>query len=363
MSEFDTKQERIRTLLAEQNLDALLLSRVSSFAWATCGAASYINTASSDGVGSLLITSDQHYLITTNIEAPRFEQEEGLARQGWQFRIHYWHEPNREIAALTEKLKLGADMPYPGAVDLSSQVARLRADLTLEEGERFRNLGKLSADSMEAAIRAVRPRMSEHQIAGLLAAEAEQRGVQAIVNLVATDQRIYSFRHPLPTNKKMEKYALLVLCGRQRGLVSSVTRLIYFGRLPEDLRRKAEAVAFVDAAFIDHTRPGMVLGQVFEHATIAYADAGFTEEWHLHHQGGPAGYEPREYIAVPGMPDKVKAGQAYAWNPSITGTKSEDTILVGVEANEVLTAMPDWPAIPVLINGREYSRPGILEVS
>jgi antitoxin VapB len=363
MSEFDAKQERIHALLAELKLDALLLSRVSSFAWATCGAASYINTASSDGVGSLLITPDQHYLITNNIETPRFEQEEGLARQGWKIRPAYWHEANREISALTEKLNLGADMPYPGAVDLSSQMARLRADLTLEEGERFRKLGKLCAEAMEAAIRAVRPGMSEYQIAGLLAGEAQRRGAQPIVNLIATDQRVYSFRHPLPTDKKMEKYAMLVLCGRQRGLVASITRLVYFGRLPDDLRRKAEAVAFVDAAFIDYTRPGMTLGQVFEHATIAYADVGFTEEWRLHHQGGPAGYEPREYVAVPGLPDKVKTGQAYAWNPSITGTKSEDTVLVGVEANEVLTVIPDWPTIPVLLNGREYSRPGILEVS
>jgi len=40
MTEFDLKQEQIQALLAGRGLDALLLQRVSSFAWATCGAAS-----------------------------------------------------------------------------------------------------------------------------------------------------------------------------------------------------------------------------------------------------------------------------------------------------------------------------------
>ncbi len=87
MSEFEQKQQRVRALLAEKNLDALLLQRVSSFAWATCGAASYVNTATRTGAASLLITPTARYLVTNNIEAPRLEREEGLAAQGWEFRV------------------------------------------------------------------------------------------------------------------------------------------------------------------------------------------------------------------------------------------------------------------------------------
>ncbi|MDT8304742.1 MAG: hypothetical protein RRC07_02300 [Anaerolineae bacterium] len=35
-------------------------------------------------------------------------------------------------------------------------------------------------------------------------------------------------------------------------------------------------------------------------------------------------------------------GQVFAWNPSIAGTKSEDTILAGESGNEILTAMDGW---------------------
>jgi len=362
MSEFDKKQERIQDLLQAHELDALLLERVSSFAWATCGAASYVNRATTNGESALLITPAKRYLLTNNIEATRLQKEERLADQGWTFRVGPWHQAEQIVADLTSGLALGADDPRPGARDLSRELARLRAKLTPEEVERFRVLGRLCAEAMAAAIRAVRPGDSEYQIAGMLAQASESRGVQAIVNLIATDERVSAFRHPLPSGKELEKYAMLVLCGRRWGLVCSLTRLIHFGRLPDDLRYKAEAVAEVDATFTVATRPGRTLGGIFERAQRAYAQAGFPDEWHLHHQGGAAGYEPREYIATPGSTDTVSLGQAYAWNPSITGTKSEDTILVSEEGNEVLTAIPDWPTMTVAADGEEITRPAILEI-
>ena len=83
MAEFREKQKRIRALLEKHRLDALLLSRVSSFAWATCGAASYVNMVDSNGTSQLLITKSKRFLITNNIEAPRLIQEERLTKQGW----------------------------------------------------------------------------------------------------------------------------------------------------------------------------------------------------------------------------------------------------------------------------------------
>lgn len=363
MSELEIKLQRIQDLLNKHQADALLLNRVSSLAWATCGAASYVNTASTDGVGSLLITPAGRYLITNNIEAPRFEKEEQLARQGWEFRVAVWHEDNPAVADLTRGLKLAADGPMPGAIDLSGELARLRANLLPDEGTRYRQVSRMCAEAMNAAIRAVRPGMTEYAIGALLDRETFARGVQPIVNLIATDDRIFNFRHPLPTEKTMEKYAMLVLCGRRHGLVTSITRLVYFGRLPDDLRRKMVAVASVDAAFIAATRPGRALSEIFRRASDVYAMTGFANEWHLHHQGGPAGYEPRELVATPDSAETVTAGQVYAWNPSITGTKSEDTILVGPGSNEVLTSIPDWPMLLVEAEGQNIPRPAILEIT
>jgi antitoxin VapB len=214
---------------------------------------------------------------------------------------------------------------------------------------------------MDEAIRTVRPGMTEYQIAALLARAAESRGVQAIVNLIATDRRVFAYRHPLPTGRTLERYAMVVLCGRRWGLVCSLTRLVHFGPLPDDLQRKAQAVATIDATFITATRPGRVLGEIFADALAAYTATGFGDEWQLHHQGGIAAYEPRELVATPASAEQVTAGQAYAWNPSITGTKSEDTILVGPDANEIISAIPGWPTIAITVGGQTIARPAILE--
>jgi antitoxin VapB len=362
MTELELKLDRIKSLLAQHQAEAVLLQRTSSFAWATCGAASYINTAATTGEASLLITPAGRYVITNNIEAPHYEKEEQLAAHGWELRIAPWYEVNNAVAELKRGLKLAADGPYPGAIDLSREFSRLRADLLPEEGDRYRVLSRLCADAMDKAIRAVRPGLTEYEIAALLAHETQKRGVQPIVDLIATDRRIYQYRHPLPTVKTLDRYAMLVSCGRKWGLVCSLTRLVHFGRLPDDLRRKMEAVARIDATFITATRPGRTLSEVFQRATDMYRETGFADEWQLHHQGGPGGYEPREFIGTPTVTDAVTVGQAYAWNPSITGAKSEDTILVGPDGNEVLTGIPGWPMLPITIGEQTIARPAILEI-
>ncbi len=362
MSEIDLKLGRIRDLLSENSLDALLLQRVDNFAWATCGADSHINTAATNGAASLLITPSGRFVISDNIEASRLKKEQGLEAQGWKFQEAPWFEQSRAVAELTSHLKLGSDQPYPLAVDLSSMFPALRAALTMEEGERFRLLGKLCAAAMDSAIRSIRPGLTEHEIAGRLALEAETRGVQAIVNLVATDERVFRYRHPLPTDKHLDRYAMLVLCGRKWGLICSITRLIHFGPLPDELQKKAAAVAQIDAHFIAATRPGRKLKDIFQEGTDSYRAAGYPEEWRLHHQGGLAGYQPREIVATPQVEAEVSQGQVYAWNPSIAGTKSEDTILVGKNQNEILTMIPSWPTMLVNVNSGKLERPAILEV-
>jgi Xaa-Pro aminopeptidase len=363
MNEVELKNKKIREFMSRHSIDALLLKGIGSFAWATCGAASYVNTAATNGAASLLITSSGRYLLTDNIEAGRLKQEEHLEAQGWEFRVAPWYEANQAVVELTRGLKVGADHPYPGGLDLSAELARLRAALTPEEGERFRTLSRMSAEGMDKAIRAVRPEMTEQQSAGLLSGEIQSRGVQPIVILIATDERIFRFRHPLPTDKQLERYAMLIVCGRKWGLICSLTRFVHFGNLPDELQRKAEAVAYVDARFITATRPGRKVRDIFREATEAYRERGFPDEWQLHHQGGAAGYEPREFLATPSSDDEVDAGQVYAWNPSITGTKSEDSILVGEKGNEVITAIPGWPSVTVNVDGRAQERPAILVIT
>jgi antitoxin VapB len=159
--------------------------------------------------------------------------------------------------------------------------------------------------------------------------------------LVAADDRIARFRHPIPTARRIERTVMAAVCAQRRGLTVSITRLVRFGGIDDDLRRRHDAVCAVDAALHDATRPGARWCDALRAATDAYAAAGYADEWKLHHQGGPMGYELRDFTATPTETRRVQPDQLVGWNPSITGTKSEDTILSG---GEILTAMDDWPA-------------------
>jgi Xaa-Pro aminopeptidase len=75
-------------------------------------------------------------------------------------------------------------------------------------------------------------------------------GIEPVVNLAAADGRIFDYRHPLPTNRSVDHYVLIVLGGRRNGLVASVSRLVYFGDIPEELQRRHRAVTEVDSVLI-----------------------------------------------------------------------------------------------------------------
>ena len=361
MCEFHLKMERVRELLDLFNLDALLLQRVSSFAWATCGANPATVTSETFGSASLLITKKDHYLITAKTEESRLAEEEGLQEQGWKFVTYPWYESDA-LLRLTNGQALGADSIYPGAVDLSEPVARLRAQLMPPEVARMKQLSADCAAAVGETMHAILPGMSEHEIASCLAAAVEKRGIRPVVNLVGTDQRIFTYRHPLPTAKKLEKFALVVLCGRRQGLVSNLTRLVHFGPIPADLQARARDVAEIDTAFISSSVPGRTLGEVFAIAQDAYSEKGYTDQWRILHQGGIAGYEPREFTAVPGSPEVIQQGHCLAWNPTLTGVKSEDTIYIGQNGIEILTQVVDWPTLSIAAaDGSVYLRPAILE--
>jgi len=119
-------------------------------------------------------------------------------------------------------------------------------------------------------------------------------------------------------------------------------------------------VCTVDAALIAATRPGVTLGAIFAEAQAAYQAVGFADQWRFHHQGGSCGYLPREVKAAPGEPTVALADQAFAWNPTIAGTKSEDTILCRESGGELLAEPTDWPTISTEWKGRTFRRPDIL---
>lgn len=363
-AELGAKRQRIAALMDQHRLAGLLLGRNSSVSWALAGGEAHVALNSESAVAAILYTPQRDYLLANQIEMPRLLAEElyGLPFEPVEFP---WYEPDRRAALITELVEggaVGSDIPEPGTRPFEGAIRTLRYQLTPEEQIRLRDLGARTGAAIDTAAGEIAPGMSEFAIAGLLSEECFLRDITPVVVLVATDERVQRFRHPIPTGKTLERYAMLVLCARRHGLIASVTRLVHFGSIPNELRRRAAACAGVDATAIAATRPGAVAGEIFALLQAAYAAAGFAQEWRYHHQGGAAGYEGREWFATPSSREVVHNNQAFAWNPSIAGVKSEDTLLVYDQGVEVVTATTRWPKQTVQVGEMAIDRPVILEV-
>lgn len=357
------KERRVREFMAAQGLDGVLLSRRDNFSWFTGGRQNYVVMGTDAGFASVLVTRDAKYILTTNIEAGRVADEE-VADQGFAKVVGVdWFAAGAREKALAELCggKIASDDGTAGTAALPASFADLRASLTDAEVTRYRALGVDCGIALAEVTAGVTPGETEASIAGRMARACLDLGILPHVVLVAADDRIRKYRHPIFTNTRAHKCAMVVLCGMRHGLICSLTRLVHFGALPRDLKRRHQAVTLIDATLNARTRVGAEVGNILRGGIAEYAVSGYAAEWKLHHQGGPTGYAGRDYLATPDETRTVQPNQAFAWNPSITGTKCEDTIIALKNGPLVITLAGDWPTITHRVEGMALQRPDILE--
>jgi Xaa-Pro aminopeptidase len=163
---------------------------------------------------------------------------------------------------------------------------------------------------------------------------------------------------------------MVVVVGTRAGLHVALTRFAAAGVSPalDDIHARCR---LVEARILDGLRPGSTYGTLTASIAEAYEAIDFPGAWRDHYQGGPIGYQQREFEIAPGQVHSpwwtrpIAAGDAVAYNPSLAGgAKIEDTFLVTDEGPELLTRSDDWPTIAsTLSSGRVVARPAILQLT
>ena len=367
-SEIDQKIKRVHLFLKNEHLDGILLTQVRNFYWITAGLGNNQIVLNKDnGAASLLIMKDgSRHLICSGSESGRL-MDEALGRLGYQLHMYDWYEANPTkdirgdiIKEISKGGKIGSDVPYPGTTLLDTRFKKLRYSLTDSELKRYRWLGKQTTEAVAEVCREVQPEMDEYEIEAMTAGALRSRGIIPTVLLSAVDDRITKYRHALPGGAKLQKYAMINVVAEKWGMPIAVTRFVHFGPLPDELSQKIEKTAKVNAQVEEATVPGKSCADIFELYKQWYAEAGYPDEWKKHHQGGAIGYDDREFVIYPKVEETVQERQAFAWNPTITGTKVENTIIAFKDHIEVVTTSDDWPMIKIELNGKTYPQPGIL---
>ena len=369
MSEIDEKTSRLQQMLASNGLDGVVLNAQHNFAWLTAGGANGVDHSRENGVASLLVSREgKRFVLANSIEMPRMLAEE-VSKDDFTPIEYSWQEEKADPGIVFERSKklLGSSINLatdiltgPNVSPIEGKVAMCRYSLTSSERVRYRDLGRDSAAGMKMATARVEQDDSEIQIAEKLRHELAVFGITSVVTLVAVDERISIFRHPIPTTKKLDKTALLVTCAKRHGLIVSLSRMVSFGKPSAELKARTEATAAVNAAFWHASKPGTSSAELYQEGARAYERLGFANEIDRHHQGGAAGYKTRDWVAHPAGTDVVQVDQAFAWNPSIRGTKVEETCIVGEGGIEVLTQSSDVPYVETKIEGQIYHSPGII---
>jgi Xaa-Pro dipeptidase len=361
--EFSEKLSRTRGYLDKKGLDAVYLKRRSNFAWITCGGDNRIVDHSEEGWSGVLVTKERVFLVTDNTEMPRILDEEirGIPIETYEY-TWYKTQLKDSILKVCGNDNVACDLDIEGLKRLESDFDRIQYELTETELERFRELGGLTSRIFTKIGGKIELGMTELDVAAMVGCELMRENIQPQLVLVACDNRITDYRHPIPTSQKISTYVMYVAVAVKWGLNLSITRFVHFGEPSEELRRKHEAILNIDARLIRNTRPGRKIVDIFTQHTENFARFGYPEEWRKLHQGGSASYRIRDVKATLDTPEteRVLLHQAYAWNPSIAGIKSEDTILVLEEKNEIISEDPDWPLVSIDIDGDTVNRADIL---
>lgn len=337
-AELEAKQHRVSTLLASHGAQGLHLQRAENLAWISGGGDFRINREGGAIAEALVTHAGVHY-FTNNIESQRLASEE-LAAASRITAVH-WFTPAARAAALA------AAAPAPLLSDAQLDLADTRQPLLAVERERLAAVGASASRALTDIVHTLTPEMSERQVAAAVQGAVRHQQLEVPVCLVAGESRLKTVRHPLPTDAPFGRVGMIVVCATRFGVVASFTRLVAFGKVPPIVADQLQKVWSVEAAMLAASRAGVATHTVLSAAQAAYADVGEPDAWRDHHQGGPACYAPRSWLATPSEARLLRSGMPLAWNPSLPWAKTEDTFVLNGDHLSNVTWDDRWPSVTV----------------
>lgn len=365
LAEIGIKLKRVHEVLESKGLDALYIVKAENFAWITAGGNSIITRFVESGVVGILITKSNQYAITNDIEYRRFIDEEKLDQLGFEVITQPWYE-NKTLEHIRRIIgaggKFSSDIAINGAEDANSLICKMQFSLTDNEIARYLHLGRVFSGVLEELLAEVRPGDMELDIVGRINNALWKRNIDTVLYLVAGDERIYKYRHCVATENRIKKYLMVSCNARYKGLITKITRFVHFGEPDAGLLKQYNQTVEVENRMIAATQIGVSDLVPLEAAIAAYEEFGYHDMWKVHHQGGPQGYTNGYYLITRETNGIVVPNQCYCYNPSITGTKTEDAFIVTAEGPVMITRPISYPKIKSRIGNVEIERPGILVI-
>jgi Xaa-Pro dipeptidase len=357
----EQKVRFIRGLLIRKGIRAIWLRKLANFTWLSNGRG-WISTDSERAEASFLVTGNSVYLVANNIEKNRLLKEE--IGEEMKTLVYKWYDkPETVVNDVIPLEDIGTDDGSYGK-DVDGELREIRMVMTQKDIDAYKSEGSELMRVFEEAVSSLKPRMTEYEAAGVISYHLIKNQFIVPVLLVFSDQSRLEYRHNLCRNLPLGDRFFASICARKKGPIQSMTRTCEFVD-DKDFEKQHEVNTKVDAKLINATVPGRALSDVFNALNSFYSEAGYKGEIEKHHQGGPIGFMTREETMTPTNKLKIRNNMAFCWNPTITGTKSEDTFVL-INTIPFLTTCNEsttWPYKVYEIGGKKILRPQVKKLN
>lgn len=331
----------IRKYISSNNIDGVLLNRRSSFAWFSQGESS-MNFYTDFGLAFIYVDKNDAFCYTSNNEQRRIESK--IFKGEFPVKSFSWVEgPQKNISKLIEGKNINADFSLNGTKEDFANIKKLRYSLSDTHINIARELGKKSACILENTIKNIKQGLKEYEIEAEIRYSFGKEGIECPVLLIASDDNLNKYRPPLATNNIANERFMAVLCPRYKGVVVALSRIVYFRKRTNEEKKRDEAICKINNTLISLTNVGTSSKTLWDIMLKAYKENGVENEYLNHHQGGAIGFESREWVLRPTLEETIVANQMIAYNPTLIGTKAEETLFVGESSKEIFTIGSDFP--------------------
>jgi Xaa-Pro dipeptidase len=364
IQEVEYKLEKVREMLLQENLGAVLLTKQYNICWLTAGGNNHVLYDMQESLIGILITPETATVIAENGDYFRLIDEE-FSHCPFEYRKTFWNSAGIAVEAVKlSNGRIGVDTLDSGikdGVNVSGLLQKYRSVLTENEIHRLKEYGLEAAEILTGSALKTKKGMSESEVAANLAKDFFLKGFNVAVILIGGDNRSLRYRHQVVSDHKIQKHFCLCGVGKKAGLTFPINRVISFGEPPNYLKENYNLIEKVFVSLNSTVRIGMKLKDIYHQLPGIYKNIGLDDkEWEQHSIGGTMGYLPREECISALSEYTIVKNNVIGWNPSLPGVMSEDVYLVNDNTIECVSQDTKWPSKVVEVDGYKQVRPDIL---
>lgn len=241
--------------------------------------------------------------------------------------------------------KIEGDIGY---LDISNAVLEQRKIKTPDEIAAMEEALRITEEALTHALTQLKPGMREYELAAILEEGMRARGADwyAFETIVAAGPN-GAYPHAVPTAREIVKGEPVVvdMGAFYGGYCADMTRTVYTGKPPKEVRRAIEAVAKAAEEAEDTAGPGVTAEEV-DRAAREYLRRAGLGKYFIHSTGHGVGVEVHEPPRIaPEVKEELRPGMVFTIEPGVYlhgryGVRIEDMVLVTESGAKVLNRIP-----------------------